>query len=146
MLRPCLRQSPRAARSLCPQCPRPLPAVHRLQQQQPCPDNNNPRAIRFFASSRPAWNADAASQTPDAEDRIPLRKQLKQDAKPSKARKRETKKKEEESRQQWELTVGIEIHAQLDTESKLFSREFFFFFFWHGHCGRMGRGTRLRLV
>lgn len=32
---------------------------------------------------------------------------------------------EEESRQQWELTVGIEIHAQLDTESKLFSCEFF---------------------
>lgn len=122
MLRPCLRQSPRAARSLCLQCPRPLPAIRRLQQQ-PCP-NNNPRAIRFFASSRPAWNADTASQTPGAEDRTPLRKQLKQDAKSSKARKRETKKKEEESRQQWELTVGVEIHAQLDTESKLFSREF----------------------
>ena len=75
-------------------------------------------AVRSFSSSGAGQNTAV-----DAEDRTPLRKQLKQDSRSAKARKRETKKKEEESRQQWELTVGIEIHAQLDTESKLFSRE-----------------------
>lgn len=60
--------------------------------------------------------------TTDSPDRIPLRKQLKQDAKAVKARKRQTRENEEASRQKWELTVGIEIHAQLNTESKLFSR------------------------
>lgn len=119
MLHPCLRQSPRAARSLYSQWPRlysPFPAVHsglqhRDHQRRPC-------TIRSFSSSGPVQNTVVA-----AEDRTPLRKQLKQDARSAKARKRETKKKEEESRQQWELTVGIEIHAQLDTEAKLFSRE-----------------------
>lgn len=124
MLRPCLRQIPRAARSLYSQCPqfytRPLPAIHCRLQQHPCPKNNL-RPIRFFSSSRTVQ--DAVAQTLDQGDRTPLRKQLKQDAKSAKARKRETKKKEEDSRQQWELTVGIEIHAQLDTEAKLFSRE-----------------------
>lgn len=55
-------------------------------------------------------------------DRVPLRKQLKQEAKSLKAQKRQRKENEEASRQQWELTVGVEIHAQLDTAAKLFSR------------------------
>lgn len=55
-------------------------------------------------------------------DRVPLRKQLKQEAKTLKAQKRQRKEIEEASRQEWELTVGVEIHAQLDTEAKLFSR------------------------
>lgn len=57
-----------------------------------------------------------------APDRVPLRKQLKQEAKTLKAQKKHRKESEEVSRQEWELTVGIEIHAQLDTEAKLFSR------------------------
>lgn len=57
-----------------------------------------------------------------APDRVPLRKQLKQEAKTLKAQKRQRKESEEASRQEWELTVGVEIHAQLDTEAKLFSR------------------------
>ncbi|KAJ5155536.1 hypothetical protein N7492_008339 [Penicillium capsulatum] len=55
-------------------------------------------------------------------ERVPLRKQLKQEAKSLKARKKLRKESEEASRQDWELTVGVEIHAQLDTEAKLFSR------------------------
>ncbi|KAJ5813328.1 uncharacterized protein N7503_000078 [Penicillium pulvis] len=55
-------------------------------------------------------------------DRVPLRKQLKQDAKSLKAQKKQRKENEEASRQEWELTVGVEIHAQLDTAAKLFSR------------------------
>lgn len=119
MLRPCFRQSPRAARSLYSQwCQvyRPVPAAHcRLQVRD---HQRSPYGIRSFSSSGAAQNT-----VVDTEDRTPLRKQLKQDARSAKARKRETKKKEEESRQQWELTVGIEIHAQLDTEAKLFSRK-----------------------
>lgn len=53
---------------------------------------------------------------------VPLRKQLKQEAKAFKARKRQTKERDETYRKEWELTVGIEIHAQLDTATKLFSR------------------------
>ncbi|KAL4940932.1 hypothetical protein BDV06DRAFT_12302 [Aspergillus oleicola] len=58
----------------------------------------------------------------DPEDRIPLRKQLKKDAKAVKSQKRLRREQEEASRQKWELTVGVEIHAQLNTEAKLFSR------------------------
>lgn len=55
-------------------------------------------------------------------DRVPLRKQLKQEAKALKNQKKQRKQSEESSRQEWELTVGVEIHAQLDTAAKLFSR------------------------
>lgn len=56
-------------------------------------------------------------------DHVPLRKQLKQDAKALRSHKKQRKESEEASRQEWELTVGVEIHAQLDTEAKLFSRQ-----------------------
>ncbi|KAJ5749079.1 uncharacterized protein N7511_010775 [Penicillium nucicola] len=55
-------------------------------------------------------------------EHVPLRKQLKQDAKALRSHKKQRKESEEASRQEWELTVGVEIHAQLDTEAKLFSR------------------------
>ncbi|KAJ5674029.1 hypothetical protein N7462_009468 [Penicillium macrosclerotiorum] len=55
-------------------------------------------------------------------DRVPLRKQLKQEAKVLRAKKKQRKESEESSRQDWELTVGVEIHAHLDTRAKLFSR------------------------
>lgn len=68
----------------------------------------------------------------DTSDRVPLRKQLKQEAKALKSQKRQRKESEEASRRIWELTVGVEIHAQLDTTAKLFSRRspsnFSFFF------------------
>ena len=53
---------------------------------------------------------------------IPFRKQLKDEAKKRKAE--ESGKRSKSSKQklvEWELTVGIEIHAQLNTARKLFS-------------------------
>ena len=59
-------------------------------------------------------------------DVVPLRKQLKDEAKARKAAALETQgktkaKKVDGRLKDWELTVGIEIHAQLNTARKLFS-------------------------
>ncbi|KAJ5638326.1 hypothetical protein N7490_008205 [Penicillium lividum] len=83
------------------------------------------RSLRHAPSSLcpcviPRVNFSSASNLQS--DRIPLRKQLKQEAKSLKAQKKQRKENEEASRQEWELTVGVEIHAQLDTAAKLFSR------------------------
>ena len=63
-------------------------------------------------------------------DHAPLRKQLKDAARASRGKRDGEADERERVRQErlanWELTVGIEIHAQLNTGSKLFSREFFF--------------------
>lgn len=57
---------------------------------------------------------------------VPYRKQLKDKAKQRRAAgesKHDDVKKIKEARaEHWELTVGIEVHAQLNTERKLFSR------------------------
>jgi aspartyl-tRNA(Asn)/glutamyl-tRNA(Gln) amidotransferase subunit B len=57
------------------------------------------------------------------DDVVPLRKQLKDKSKVARAS--QTKQQAKASRQEfvegWELTVGIEIHAQLNTARKLFS-------------------------
>ena len=59
---------------------------------------------------------------PPSPAHVPLRKQLKDEAKKQKA---SGKKKKKNANNQvvdgWELTVGIEIHAQLNTAKKLFS-------------------------
>ena len=52
---------------------------------------------------------------------IPLRKQLKDEAKRRKAELHKSAKKKNGDLEKWELTVGIEIHAQLNTARKLFS-------------------------
>ncbi|KAL4785703.1 Glutamyl-tRNA amidotransferase subunit B, mitochondrial [Aspergillus varians] len=113
MLRSCLRHCPRATvRS--PSCPRCLhnniPQLYQVHQQSPVSSSPFP-TIRCLQTS-----------STDSQDRVPLRKQLKQDAKAMKSRKRERREQAEASRQKWELTVGVEIHAQLNTETKLFSR------------------------
>ncbi len=59
-------------------------------------------------------------------DGVPLRKQLKDEAKAKKtggaAAARKKKSQDVDPRlAEWELTVGIEIHAQLNTARKLFS-------------------------
>lgn len=64
-----------------------------------------------------------ASPTPDA---VPLRKHLKDEAKRKKAEAKganggNKKQKVDPRLEKWELTVGIEVHAELNTESKLFS-------------------------
>lgn len=136
MLRPCLRQSRGVSRSLCSQC---YQLYHRTL---PAPSHNKPiAATRFFSSTRPARNTAQTSTITDA-DRVPLRKQLKNDAKSVKARQRETREKEEASRQQWELTVGVEIHAQLDTEAKLFSRGSTIYPMTEGIWSNYGQGRR----
>lgn len=88
------------------------------------PQNLHLQFLQF--SSLPTRSAPtptpSSSAQPDSFDRVPLRKQLKQDAKALKAQKRQRKEGEEASREIWELTVGVEIHAQLDTTAKLFSR------------------------
>ncbi|KAL3453575.1 Glutamyl-tRNA amidotransferase subunit B, mitochondrial [Aspergillus insuetus] len=113
MLRQCLRHTPRAARSIaCPQCQHhKILQLSALNQTLPTPQ---------LPSYTPIRNLQTAPT--DAQDRIPLRKQLKQDAKAAKAQKRQRRELEEASREKWELTVGVEIHAQLNTEAKLFSR------------------------
>ncbi|KAL4795531.1 Glutamyl-tRNA amidotransferase subunit B, mitochondrial [Aspergillus venezuelensis] len=107
MLRSCLRHYPRATvrSQFCPRClhhdiPR-IPHVHQ-------PIFNPLRRLQTSST--------------DSQDRVPLRKQLKQDAKAVKSQKRLRREQEAASRQKWELTVGVEIHAQLNTEAKLFSR------------------------
>lgn len=67
------------------------------------------------------------SQIQDAQqnDVVPFRKQLKDEAKQRRAArysvKDDTKKSNPQLSERWELTVGIEIHAQLNTDHKLFS-------------------------
>jgi aspartyl-tRNA(Asn)/glutamyl-tRNA(Gln) amidotransferase subunit B len=57
-----------------------------------------------------------------SETTIPFRKQLKDEAKKKKAEGTGKKPKQENQKlDDWELTVGIEIHAQLNTARKLFS-------------------------
>lgn len=110
MLRSCLRHCPRATvRSVsCPRCPhREIPQLPFARQQNPVSLNSHIRRLQTSSA--------------DSQNRVPLRKQLKQDAKAVKSRKRERREQEEASRQKWELTVGVEIHAQLNTETKLFS-------------------------
>lgn len=64
-----------------------------------------------------------------AEPNVPFRKQLKDEIQSKRQyEKPETPQKSQkragdELLSQWELTVGLEIHAQLNTEHKLFSRE-----------------------
>ncbi|KAF3387047.1 Glutamyl-tRNA [Penicillium rolfsii] len=94
--------------------PWPRGAVRVLCVNRPCLARPHLDPARFPS----ARNLQVAASA----DRVPLRKQLKQEAKALKAQKKLRKESEEVSRQDWELTVGVEIHAQLDTEAKLFSR------------------------
>jgi aspartyl-tRNA(Asn)/glutamyl-tRNA(Gln) amidotransferase subunit B len=69
---------------------------------------------------RRPFNTDVRAERRD--ERVPLRKQLKDEAKSLKTQKRQKGRKDEiPNHDGWELTVGIEIHAQLNTEAKLFS-------------------------
>ena len=58
-------------------------------------------------------------------DHVPFRKQLKDEAKRRRAAEGDAdnkkSKRDDERLKRWELTVGIEVHAQLNTEKKLFS-------------------------
>lgn len=112
MLQPWLRQTSGVARSLLGSQRRTL----YTRQLQTRPHNTAHFAsypqVRHLQTSVQKW-----------QDHIPLRQQLKREAKTVKSRKKQRREDEEASREKWELTVGIEIHAQLNTDSKLFSRQ-----------------------
>ncbi|KAL4810256.1 Glutamyl-tRNA amidotransferase subunit B, mitochondrial [Aspergillus unguis] len=114
MLRTCLRHYPRATLSSlsCPRC------LHHDIFRSPQAQQN----LCSPSPSVPPIRRLQTSTAPKSQDRVPLRKELKQSAKAVKSRKRERREQEEASREKWELTVGVEIHAQLNTETKLFSR------------------------
>lgn len=57
-------------------------------------------------------------------ENAPLRKQLKDAARASRLEPKSTDSlREQKHYDDWECTIGIEIHAQLNTTSKLFSRK-----------------------
>jgi aspartyl-tRNA(Asn)/glutamyl-tRNA(Gln) amidotransferase subunit B len=78
-------------------------------------------------SSQVETTSTASTSTPPSSiaasvNPTPLRKQLKDEAKALKATgKKKKKKADNQTVPGWELTVGIEIHAQLNTARKLFS-------------------------
>jgi aspartyl-tRNA(Asn)/glutamyl-tRNA(Gln) amidotransferase subunit B len=91
--------------------------------RRPYTPRSTPRAcyITKWHSSRGLTTAPNLS--PDA---VPLRKHLKDEAKRKKAEAKAsnngTKKHKTDPRlEKWELTVGIEVHAELNTACKLFS-------------------------
>lgn len=64
------------------------------------------------------------TESPAADNSVPFRKQQKDEAKKRKvspAQKASKKSAQDARLEDWELTVGIEIHAQLNTARKLFS-------------------------
>jgi aspartyl-tRNA(Asn)/glutamyl-tRNA(Gln) amidotransferase subunit B len=75
--------------------------------------------LRHFAASHHLFD-DVGNESGS----IPYRQQLKHEIKQRKRHALENRppyNKESDGDANWELTVGIEIHAQLDTERKLFS-------------------------
>lgn len=80
--------------------------------------SDSPTVLRLNHSSSPYADVNHGEERLPTE---PFRKQMKEEAKA----KRKLGKKEPNSKRQvapgWELSVGIEIHAQLNTRSKLFS-------------------------
>ncbi|KAG6061556.1 hypothetical protein E4U17_001066 [Claviceps sp. LM77 group G4] len=77
------------------------------------PPHNRLRALHHVSSAAPA-----AKLTDLA---VPLRKQLKEEAKLAKKQGKQKSKGNSQTVEGWELTVGIEIHAQLNASRKLFS-------------------------
>lgn len=63
------------------------------------------------------------TQVPPAQE-VPFRKQLNDEIKERKQNARRNKVVDDGPLEKWELTVGLEIHAQLNTEHKLFSGEY----------------------
>jgi len=98
-------------------------ALHRIRsghRVQWCRGNTSSRASprplfnglsRGFHSSTSRWQDDSA----------PLRKELKDAAKAAKKAAAYTPPESPDILPDWELTVGIEIHAQLNAARKLFS-------------------------
>lgn len=112
MLRLPTRQFPTPTPSICRQC------LHRIQVTR----LNSARTARLPLALRLFHNEPARR-----EELVPIRKQLKDEAKKKKldgsgkALKSKKLGKRNPQPEKWELTVGIEIHAELNTARKLFS-------------------------
>lgn len=71
--------------------------------------------------ARSLHTATETTVPPTQDAAVPLRKQLKDQAKEAKKQGKKKSKGDSQTVDGWELTVGIEIHAQLNTSRKLFS-------------------------
>jgi aspartyl-tRNA(Asn)/glutamyl-tRNA(Gln) amidotransferase subunit B len=92
----------------------------------PRPSHANPSIVSpFYRNTDGRLPRHLHAGTPLREDVVSLRKQLKDDIKASRAGRHERgtslRRWELDDIPGWELTVGIEIHAQLNTTRKLFS-------------------------
>ncbi|KAK2628778.1 hypothetical protein QTJ16_001881 [Diplocarpon rosae] len=72
-------------------------------------------------SSHRIYTTPARTSSGSSDPPVAYRKQLKDEAKKLKAEGGKKSNKDNQALDDWELTVGIEIHAQLNTERKLFS-------------------------
>ncbi|KAK7422050.1 hypothetical protein QQX98_001791 [Neonectria punicea] len=72
-------------------------------------------SVRSFRAASEASTANSPAQP------APLRKQLREEAKAAKKQGEKKSSGDSQTVDGWELTVGIEIHAQLNTSCKLFS-------------------------
>jgi aspartyl-tRNA(Asn)/glutamyl-tRNA(Gln) amidotransferase subunit B len=96
-----------------------LPTGGCLRHLRHCwPTAQSPSTKRYHGTQVP----DTSTPSVVPETTIPFRKQLKDEARKRKAEGSGKKSKQNNQKlDRWELTVGIEIHAQLNTPRKLFS-------------------------
>ncbi|KAJ4325008.1 hypothetical protein N0V84_003694 [Fusarium piperis] len=80
-----------------------------------------PSAAVSVANSARLLHVSSETVPPPPVQPVPLRKQLKDEAKKAKKQGKKKSKGDSQTVDGWELTVGIEIHAQLNTARKLFS-------------------------
>ncbi|RSL72872.1 Glutamyl-tRNA(Gln) amidotransferase subunit B, mitochondrial [Fusarium duplospermum] len=80
-----------------------------------------PSAAVYVANSARLLHVSSETVPPPPAQPVPLRKQLKDEAKKAKKQGKKKSKGDSQTVDGWELTVGIEIHAQLNTARKLFS-------------------------
>ncbi|KAF5010705.1 hypothetical protein FDECE_3165 [Fusarium decemcellulare] len=80
-----------------------------------------PGTVPSIANSTRLLHLSSEAVTPPPVQPVPLRKQLRDEAKQAKKQGKKKSKGDSQTVDGWELTVGIEIHAQLNTARKLFS-------------------------
>jgi hypothetical protein len=86
------------------------------------------QATKRLAATSCYHFSSSASYCSQTSEYIPLRKQLKDEARAKRLDRLEDKTRQSTTSpakvSEWKLTVGIEIHAQLNTARKLFSRRY----------------------
>ncbi|KAH8668984.1 GatB/GatE catalytic domain-containing protein [Xylariales sp. PMI_506] len=97
--------------------------LRQLGEQPRCAQYSSAASRFATAAVRSITTASVSpAETPSTAAHVPLRKQLKDEARKAKATgKKKKKNANNQTVEGWELTVGIEIHAQLNTAKKLFS-------------------------